>query len=1157
MSTATIDASMVASGPIMEAWLLFFYQRLVKAYPAFHAGNIFWMKIFSWLLFLICSTSQVISQSGQMRDKTIPFEAALVEYQKRAKISYSIRAWSQKYGRNVPPWPDTLTDAALLAWIFKDQPFEIALNGHSLTIIPLFSAGIVLDKDRNPISGVTVRTASNTTISDVNGRFFIGREVFDTVLFFTHVSMEDLSQVIRDTEMVVTMDIKTDTLQGASVYHDGFGPQPLKTATGSVFSVPISHTNNNSSSLIERMRWHFPAMLEFDNGSQQMDQGSITIRGRSTIHGNTSPLFVVDNFPFHGDLNSINPNEIDSITVLDDAAAAAKYGIHSANGVVVITTKKGIYSKKAFVSADMNVSFAGRPDIWQIPQMSSKEYIELERFLYDRGFYDVMIQANNVPLSPVVLLLHQERLGLISAAALERRLQELAQQDVRRDYEKYFLKPMVSTQSFVTVSKGNSIWSNRFSVGQNWQSTNEVHAYNKRITLAYASGLRPAKWLEITGRINYALITRKNDNNLPRASYPYDRMLDANGYAAVVQKDLPQWLKDSLHQGMKDWNFRPMNELQWRNKTFSGSYLRASIGAALKMCKFLSFRFDYGMHLESGYLSDIHGENTYYNRFLVNKFTQTHSNTVVHIIPEGAIEDITKSNYHAHIGRAQCDLALNLFDSFSIKANVGLEIRTKVTDTTSIRKYGVKNGIEQPVDYQKGYPVSYNPHLHAYIPGNNGYSRYASYYLSGYFNLESDYHAYTLTVSGRVDRTNLVGGAINSKTLPLWAVGFAWRISDESFYHQGFFSDVKVRCNYGFSGNLVESIAALPVAVVTDSNRYGAATRTFINPGNPALRWEESGMLSVGLDLLKGRGKLDVSFEYYQRQSKNLIAMASLEPTLGFTSYMGNAAGMESFGFDLVARLGPLRLKKLELMNCLMMSYNRDKVTRYKNLPIDNWQYVIGHSANPLQGYPRFFITGYRFAGLDANTGVPLGYLNDTVSADHNAIINQPVEKLPLIGTSVPTLFGSLHTTVTKNNWKISFSFSGCFGYFFRRNSINYTSVISGKSFGHPDYGRRWKMPGDEKETNVPTLLFPLSEASDIFYKGADLLVERGDHISLNNVRIEYSTSKKAKELSYYLCVSNIGIIKKRSKYKADIDFLNKTPVPTCFTLGVTLKYTK
>src|SRR5690606_7749485 len=178
--------------------------------------------------------------------------------------------------------------------------------------------------------------------------------------------------------------------------------------------------------------------------------------GQSTLMGNAAPLIVVDNFPFEGDIRDINPQDVESISVLKDATAASIWGTRAGNGVIVLTTKKGSYGSSTNVSLTSNVSIAEKPDLFYEPVMSTAEFIDMEKLLFERGYYTVTEYSfSNEPLSPVIELLIASRDGLISPQQAQTQIEEWKHLDVRNDLHRYFYQSPFSQQYALNLSGGS------------------------------------------------------------------------------------------------------------------------------------------------------------------------------------------------------------------------------------------------------------------------------------------------------------------------------------------------------------------------------------------------------------------------------------------------------------------------------------------------------------------------------------------------------------------------------------------------------------------------------------------------------------------------------------------------------------------------------
>jgi hypothetical protein len=207
-------------------------------------------------------------------------------------------------------------------------------------------------------------------------------------------------------------------------------------------------------------------------------------------------------------------------------------------------------------------------------------------------------------------------------------------------------------------------------------------------------------------------------------------------------------------------------------------------------------------------------------------------------------------------------------------------------------------------------------------------------------------------------------------------------------------------------------------------------------------------------------------------------------------------------------------------------------------------QYLPITLANPLEGRPLYSVFALKWEGLDPANGDPQGLLAGNLSKDYNALYNQtPLEDLVFFGTAQPTHFGAVRNRLTYKQFDLSFSISFKFGYYFRTNSVNYTNMFAGDWYGHADYAARWQETGDEMYTAIPSLVYPANVNRDNFYKYAEVLVQRGDHIRFDDINIGYSIPKlgKLKNVRAFLYFSNLGMLWKANHRGID-PYYNNNP---------------
>jgi len=246
-----------------------------------------------------------------------------------------------------------------------------------------------------------------------------------------------------------------------------------------------------------------------------------------------------------------------------------------------------------------------------------------------------------------------------------------------------------------------------------------------------------------------------------------------------------------------------------------------------------------------------------------------------------------------------------------------------------------------------------------------------------------------------------------------------------------------------------------------------------------------------------------------------------------------------------------------------LFNYNIDKVINYQNFSSTTNSYFSGDGSTPIIGKPLLSIYSYRWAGLDPTKGDPRVLLGDTVSTFNNAYNSAKVSDLKYNGPQRPMFFGSLQNTLLWKNLSLSFNVVYKLGYYFRRSSINYTNIIQNSAWGgSADYTMRWQNPGDEKFTNVPSLPASANIGRDYVYQNSDILVEKGDHIRLQDIRLTYNFSKQAiktsalKNVQLYIYANNIGIIWRANKNNIDPDYgSTNVPNPKSIAFGLNIGF--
>ncbi|QNL51963.1 SusC/RagA family TonB-linked outer membrane protein [Olivibacter sp. SDN3] len=1016
----------------------------------------------------------------------------------------------------------------------------------------------------NVLAGASVRI-SNTTFtvkSDENGAFVFKRVALPVQLEITYTGYRP--QTLRVSEANdkiwrIVLEASQDQLEEVEV-STGYQSLPHERTTGSFEQIDNKLLNRRvSTNVLDRLEDVTSGLLVDRRGSED----NFDIRGRSTIMGNDRPLIVVDNFPFEGDLASINPNDIESITVLKDAAAASIWGTRAGNGVIVINTKKSAYSQPLKIDFNSNVTVAEKPYFKDLPWVSSSDYIELEKELFELGYYSAAENAaNRPPLTPVVELLISGRDGEMSNEEMNRQIDRLKQYDVRDDFGRYMYRESVNQQYAISVNGGSEKMRYLISSGLDKNLADRINNDYQRFTIRSEVALKPVKNLELRSSINYAGSSNRLNNRGytdvnsggSRSIYPYARLADDGGNPLpIVHEYRSSFVRDAYEMGLKNWEFVPLNNIYDRDFNTRIADLRLTADAAYTVSDWLVTEVKYQYQRMSNISNNIQRESSFMMRDLQNRFTQFEPDgTFSSPVPEGHILNHSLTEIVAHAVRGQVNVD-KTWDKYHVSAIMGAEVREVSTDGYNNRFYGFNDDIltiDTQTDYQ-GFYRQYPSGSQQRIPWSGGVTGLYDAAVSYYGNAAFTYlDRYTLTASGRIDQSNLFGVRANQRSVPLWSVGGSWTASEETFLAMEWLPYLKLRATYGFNGNIDRSVTAFTTArYLNNASLTGLPFALISNPPNPDLRWERVGVANIGLDFRLKNSLLSGSIEYFNKRGLDLMGFAPIDATTGIKEFKGNVAHIRGSGWDVTLNSRNMGRGAFSWVSSLLLSRAVDVVSQYGEALGSVFNYlgdasVERLSVNPIEGRPVYGIHSFKWGGLNPEIGAPMGYLPDGTWTDNYSAIASAssVEDLVFHGYARPPVFGSLRNTISYHNLSFSFNLVYKLGHWFRAPSINYTNLYSQWN-GHSDFAQRWRQPGDEQFTHVPAMHYPANQSRDQFYTFSEVLAERGDLLRLQDVTLNYQLDKQSwrsnpfANLEIYLYANNLGLLYTANKRRIDPDF--------------------
>ncbi len=882
-------------------------------------------------------------------------------------------------------------------------------------------------QDGQQLPGVNIQVKGTTTgaSTDANGSYSIAVPNGNAVLVLTSIGLIT-QEVTVGNRTVINVQMQEALNELAQVVVTGYNTTQRKDITGSIASISSEKFKDIPvASLDQALQGQAAGVLVTQSSGTPGGGLTVRIRGNTSISASNRPLFIIDGIQIQsGALTStdgyggqgdnalalLNPNDIESIQVLKDASAKAIYGSRAANGVVLITTKRGKANQKTTIVADVQ---RGITDIVKRPQMlNSSQLLDLQR--------EAVVNAGQDP----------DKLGLIKGVT----------DGINTNWLDRVLRKGVYQQYQLSAQGGNE--RTRFYISGNYRDEEGVLINNRfnRLsgTMTVDHNATPKLSFGSNITVSRALNKRVAGDNFLDGVYsgalhslPYYSPYNDQGQLTVPG--------DPDYPGFP--NFNPVAEaLQPRQNVLTTKMLGGVYGE-YKFLDNLSFKsrasIDYNSIIEDiyfptstatgGFTTSL-GQQGYgeYNTNLVANFTSTNTfnyNTIInakHRLNALAGVEILKRTNRAGQVTGQ------YFPS---------------NDFTYITSAGVVNRGSSSLVY-------------------NGL-------FSGFAEVRYDYkEKYLLQATGRYDGSSRFGPNRQFGLFPSGSV--AWRLSEEDFMSKfDFLSDLKIRASYGLTGN--EQIGDFlflgtwDVATYSGSSGLGPARLP-----NPNLQWERTREANIGLDASFFNGRLSVTFDAYNNITDKLLFRQPIPLTSGFGVVQGNIGKINNRGMELTISTVNIDKQGLRWSTDVNLSLNRNKVVE---LATDEPIYA-GYQASGvtgtnavLPGQPLGTFWGLKFLGVDPATG-------NAIYDDKNGDGRITPDDGQVIGNAQAKLFGGLTNRLSYKGFELNVFFQGSFGNRIL-NLTKQTTVNSGSSLGFNqsvDALKRWQKEGDI--TSVPRYVY-------------------------------------------------------------------------------------
>ncbi|WP_159516937.1 SusC/RagA family TonB-linked outer membrane protein [Sunxiuqinia indica] len=1040
-------------------------------------------------------------------------------------------------------------------------------------------AGHVTNAKGEALPGLTIwlKGTNIGAATDANGDFTMkAAEGYTLVFSFIGYKTQELP-VTGETFYSVSMEENINSLNEVQVVSSGYQEIPKERATGSYETIsPREIESVPTINMMERLEGRV-AGVNFDVANNQ-----ITVRGTNS-YSITKPLIVVDGFPmpqedysfnegkrFQGgaELSYLNPDDIANITILKDAAASSIWGSRAANGVIVITTKKGQASAEPKVNFSTAITVSDKPYLEKLKQMNSAQYIDFEQEMFDLGYLQDNVNdwtAKN--LSEAQEWMFRLQRGTATEAERDGALVEMATRDNKQQIKDYLLRNAMSQQYNLSISGGSPkssyFISGNYNDDKAVMKANEGQSYN--VTASNTMSLFDDV-IKLTTGINYMGSTYTINNTVQEALSivsisglrPYDMIVDEKGNSIdnylAFRPEVIQGFED---QGYLDWTYNYLDELNYSSVIQKSNAIRLNAEISSDITSWLNASVS-GMYYKLSQEQNTTNElNSYETRSVFNVATSVDSSSgdLVYGIPIGAkviLGNMTNENYNLR-GQLAFNKEFNGIHRLNMLASA--EIRQEQRSFYSHTFYGYNEDTNtgqtvNPMEYYTtvyGWSTFIGSENNSYLKYKN---RYLSYVGSGTYSL---YNRYFLSGSIRFDDYNMLGASRRDRAIPLWSGGMRWKILDEPFFNApGFLSKLDARVTYGKGGSTPTGGLGNNNAIINlSSDDYTDLPVAYLSfPANSNLKWETTKTWNFGLDYGFLKDRVRGSLEYYWKKSDDILAPMPFNGTYGFTHLRYNAGTLEGHGVDF--DISALILNKdVKWTSSFNLSYNTNEVTHanYELKTLNDY-----FRSEPMKGNALTSLYAYRWAGLDSN-GQSLihGNKEEVIGSDVNSTELEP-SILKYMGTTTAPYFGGFFNTVSWKGFELSAQITYYMGHVFRKPFLSNYPTWAGTFYGKPgkdiDIASRWREAGDEANTNVPGLA-SVNYYSISRYNYADINVLPADHIRLQQVSLAYQVPiewlKKSvvKSLSLSFYARNLGILWRKNKEGYDPQYLSTTNYST------------
>ncbi|WP_255301970.1 SusC/RagA family TonB-linked outer membrane protein [Butyricimonas sp. Marseille-P3923] len=1010
--------------------------------------------------------------------------------------------------------------------------------------------GRVSDKDKLPLPGVTVmaKDLKLGTTTDLNGFYSLLLPKTDNLsLVFSFMGMKtvEVKYVGQDSiNVVMEEDIKALD----DVVITGYGRTAKGNYTGAATTVKVADIMMAGASSIDQMlQGVVPGMLVQSGTGMVGSSPKIRVRGTSSLLGSQEPVWVVDGVvqrdpqPFNSEDNTkfsvdaddisqlagnaiswLNPNDIETITVLKDASATAIYGSEAANGVIVITTKKA-KAGKVSVSYSGDFSIGQRPRYGLYDRMNSQEMMEFSKEMYE----DRVVYPNTILEVGYAGLLKSYLDKKISKEDFDKEYRKMAERNT--DWFDLLFSNSFSHKHSLSLSGGSEKIQNRTSLGY---TDERGEAKGNNVALFTATSNTTVNLFDNELMVNLLLkgTWRKAEG------FAYD--VDPFKYAYNTSRVIPMYNEDgTLHYHDKwaetgstvinnkyNYLYNIRNELDNTGSENNTKSWGATLDLKWNILPGLEYQGLVSYSSSSADVKKYATERSFYASTLRGYDFEAYENSAEEFgytrLPFGGLLETGLTDVTTITVRNALVYDRMFKDVHRMTLQLGIETNSTKTRGSTGKRYGYlrdrgETFVKLPMTYKDswGDPID-NDLAQGEATVLNKIDNKLSEYVSAVYAYDN---RYVLNVSARLDASNRFGQDKNKRFEPTWSVGAKWRVASESFAKGlWWLNNLDLIASYGYQGNAVETVSPYLIAEQGGVNEYyNDYVLNVKSLPYSDLGWEKTKTYNFGVDAAFLEGRLNFTVNYFKKVS-DVLSSRNIPRENGVEKAIVDGGEMTNTGYDFVINVIPVRTKDFTWQLSLNTAVTKNKVNKNQRINTLN-DYLDGSAVVNGEAFSTFY--SFKYAGLDDENGFPKFDYMDVVDGE------SPLAYLVKSGKFTPDFSGGLNMMFKYRNWSLYALFNVQWGGHARLPKLYDTD----SNYGIPtpeqnvsrDLAKRWRKAGDKTDIpsiptskayiNLPTTATVASSERRLYdmYNNSDLRVANTDFIRCRSLSLSYDFEQK------------------------------------------------